>query len=134
MIMIIQIAQIFKKGMKLIIDNSCSFRCRFGDKKTAAWLVTNLMKAKQFLGSGIRKTFSDILEQNNDYCDTLDLRRGWVGEVMFFVLQVPDYKSIMLIYLYILYIKIRCFSVCYCCWGIECHIVYRFRKIWYALT
>ncbi len=46
--------------------------------------------------------FSDISERNNDYSDTLDFRRGWVGEdVTFFVSKVPDYKSAMLIYLYI---------------------------------
>ncbi len=45
--------------------------------------------------------FSDILEGNNDYSDTLDFRRGWmeqVGLVTFFVLEVSDYKSAMLIY------------------------------------
>ncbi len=48
--------------------------------------------------------FSDISERNNDYSDTLDFRRGWVGEVgvvTFFNLKVPDYESAMLIYLYI---------------------------------
>ncbi len=47
---------------------------------------------------------SDISERNNDYSDTLDFRRGWVGElgmVTFLVLKVPDYESAMLIYLYI---------------------------------
>ncbi len=46
--------------------------------------------------------FSDISEWNNNYSDTLDFRRGWVGEVgvvTFFVLKVPDYESAMLIYL-----------------------------------
>ncbi len=38
--------------------------------------------------------FSDISERNNDYSDTLDFRRGWVGVVTFFVLKVPDYESI----------------------------------------
>ncbi len=33
--------------------------------------------------------FSDILERNNDYSDTV---------VTFFILEVPDYKSVMLIY------------------------------------
>ncbi len=40
---------------------------------------------------------------NNDYSDTADFRRGWVGEVgvvTVFVLKVPDYESAMLIYLY----------------------------------
>ncbi len=42
---------------------------------------------------------SDIAEGNNDYSDTLDFRRGGeVGVVTFFVLEVPDYKSAMLIY------------------------------------
>ncbi len=45
--------------------------------------------------------FSDISERNNDYSDTLDFRRGWVGVVTFFVLEVPDYASAMLIYFYI---------------------------------
>ncbi len=52
---------------------------------------------------------SDISERNNDYSDTLDFRRGWVGEVAvvtFFVLKVLDYESAMLIYLYIIYIKL----------------------------
>ncbi len=44
---------------------------------------------------------SDISEWNNYHSETLDFRRGWVGEVTFFVLEVPDYKSAMLIYLYI---------------------------------
>ncbi len=37
--------------------------------------------------------FSVISERNNDYSDTLDFRRGWVGEVgvvTFVVLKVPD--------------------------------------------
>ncbi len=45
--------------------------------------------------------FSDISKQNNDYSDTLDFRKGWVGEVgvvTFFILEVLDYKSAMLIY------------------------------------
>ncbi len=48
--------------------------------------------------------FSDISERNNNYSDNLDFRRGWVGEVgvvTFFVLEVPDYESAMLIYCYI---------------------------------
>ncbi len=48
--------------------------------------------------------FSDNSERNNDYSDTLDFRRGWMGEVgvvTFFVLKVPDYESAMLIYFYI---------------------------------
>ncbi len=48
--------------------------------------------------------FSDISEQNNDYSDTLDFRRGWVeevGMVTFRVLEVPDYESATLIYFYI---------------------------------
>ncbi len=42
---------------------------------------------------------SDISERNNDYSDTLDFRRrvGEVEVVTFFVLEVPDYKSVMLI-------------------------------------
>ncbi len=47
--------------------------------------------------------FSDISEQNNDYSDTLDFRRwsvGEVGVVTFFILEVPDYESAMLIYMY----------------------------------
>ncbi len=39
------------------------------------------------------KVFSDILERNNDYSDTLDFRRwrvGLVGVVMFFVFEVLD--------------------------------------------
>ncbi len=50
--------------------------------------------------------FSDISEWNNDYSDTFDFRRGWVGElgvVTFFVLKVPDYKSAMLIYFIYIY-------------------------------
>ncbi len=43
--------------------------------------------------------FSDILERNNDYSDTLDFRRGSVGVFAVFVLEVPDYKFAMLIYL-----------------------------------
>ncbi len=49
------------------------------------------------------RIFSDISERNNDYSDALDFRRGWVGElgvVTFFVLEVPDNKFAMLIYLY----------------------------------
>ncbi len=45
--------------------------------------------------------FRDVSEQNNDYSDTLDFKRGWVGEVRvvtFFILEVPDYKSAMIIY------------------------------------
>ncbi len=45
--------------------------------------------------------FSDISERNNDYSDTLDFKREWVGEVAvvtFFVLEVPDFKSAMLIW------------------------------------
>ncbi len=45
------------------------------------------------------KIFSDILERNNNYSDTLAFRRGWVGEVTLFVMEVVDYKSAMLIYL-----------------------------------
>ncbi len=40
--------------------------------------------------------FSDISERNNDYSDTLDFRKGRVGEVgvvTIFVLKVPDYYS-----------------------------------------
>ncbi len=43
----------------------------------------------------------DISERNNDYSDTLDFRRGEVRVVTFFVLEVPNYKSTMLIYFYI---------------------------------
>ncbi len=46
--------------------------------------------------------YIDISDRNNDYSDTLDLRKEWVGEVgvvTFFVLEVLDYKSAMLIYL-----------------------------------
>ncbi len=43
--------------------------------------------------------FSDILEKN-DYSDT-QLQKGVSGVVTFFILEVPDYKSAMLIYLYI---------------------------------
>ncbi len=53
--------------------------------------------------------FSYISERNNDYSDTLDFRRGWVGEVgvvTCFVLKVPDYESAMLIYL--------CICICIC--------------------
>ncbi len=45
---------------------------------------------------------NDILEWNNDYSDTLDFRKEWVGEmgvVTFFVLEVPDYESAMFIYI-----------------------------------
>ncbi len=48
--------------------------------------------------------FSNISERNNDYSDTLDFRRGSVGEVglvTFFVLEFSDYESVMLIYLYV---------------------------------
>ncbi len=45
--------------------------------------------------------FSDISEQNNDYSDTLDFRRGRGGGGHVFVLEVPDYESAMLIYFYI---------------------------------
>ncbi len=46
--------------------------------------------------------FGDISERNNDCFDTLDFRRRWEGEVLvtFFVLEDPDYKFAMLIYLY----------------------------------
>ncbi len=47
------------------------------------------------------KVISDISERNNDYSDTLDFRRGWVVVVTFFIFEVPDYKSTMLIYSYI---------------------------------
>ncbi len=55
---------------------------------------------------GMKKVFvfSDISERNNDYSDTHDFWRGWVGEVgvlRFFVLKVPDYESAMLMYFYI---------------------------------
>ncbi len=56
------------------------------------------------LVSAIHVVFSDILEQNNDYSDAHDFRREWVGKVgvvTFFILEVPDYKFAMLIYLYI---------------------------------
>ncbi len=43
--------------------------------------------------------FSDISERNNDYSDTLYFRRGEVGVVTFFVLEVPDYEAAMLIYI-----------------------------------
>ncbi len=47
--------------------------------------------------------FSDISEQNDDYSDTLDFRRvewgRWGSHV--FVFKIPDYKSVMLLYLYI---------------------------------
>ncbi len=47
--------------------------------------------------------FSDILERNNKWLLwPRDFWRRWVGEVgvvTFFVLEVPDYKSAMLIYL-----------------------------------
>ncbi len=42
--------------------------------------------------------FSDILERNNDYSDSLDFRKGeWgeVGVVTFFILEVSDYESTM---------------------------------------
>ncbi len=62
--------------------------------------------ASVFLNIGLRYSFcfnfffSDISERNNDYSDTLDFRRGRVGEVgvvTFFVLEVSDYKSATLI-------------------------------------
>ncbi len=57
---------------------------------------------------------SDISERNNDYSDTLDFRRGWLGEmavVTFFILVVPDYESVMLIYFFIyIYICIRSYD------------------------
>ncbi len=49
-------------------------------------IAFDLLSIKQFL------IFSDILERNNNYSDTLDFRRKWVGEVTFFVLKVPDYE------------------------------------------
>ncbi len=52
--------------------------------------------------SSIRSIFNDISERNNDYSDTLDFRRWWVEEVgfvTFFVLEVPDYKSAMFLYI-----------------------------------
>ncbi len=45
--------------------------------------------------------FSEILKQNNDYTHTLEFGRGWLGEVRivtFSILEVPEYKSAMLIY------------------------------------
>ncbi len=52
----------------------------------------------QFAPKGICPLFSDISERNNDYSDTLDFRRRGGGGVMFFVLEVPDNESVMLIY------------------------------------
>ncbi len=46
------------------------------------------------------------MERNDDYSDTHDLGGGWMGEVgviTFFILEVPDYKSAMLIYYLYLY-------------------------------
>ncbi len=43
--------------------------------------------------------FSGISERNNDYSDILDFGRERVRVVTFFVLEVPDYKSAMLMYL-----------------------------------
>ncbi len=54
--------------------------------------------------------FSYISERNNDYSDPLDLRRGWVGVVTFFVLEVLDYKFAILIPLYTIYICIRSYD------------------------
>ncbi len=54
-----------------------------------------------YLNNGKGYFFSDILERNNDYSGALDFRRGRVEVVTFFVLEVPDYESAMLIYFYI---------------------------------
>ncbi len=51
--------------------------------------------------SKIARLFRDISERSNDYSDTIEFRRGRVREVevvSFFVLEVPDSKSWMLIY------------------------------------
>ncbi len=42
--------------------------------------------------------FSDISERNNDYFDIPTSEGGEWGVVTFFVLEVPDYESAMLIY------------------------------------
>ncbi len=46
--------------------------------------------------------FSNDISEGNNYCsDTLDFSRGQVekvGVVTFFILEVTDYKSTMLIY------------------------------------
>ncbi len=57
--------------------------------------------------------FSDISERNNDYSDNLGFKRRRVGEgeVKFFVLEVPDNKYAMLIYLYI-YISMVTYLTC----------------------
>ncbi len=44
--------------------------------------------------------FSDISERNNDYSGTLRSEEG-EGGGHFFVLEVPGYKSVVLIYVYI---------------------------------
>ncbi len=49
----------------------------------------------------MKSGLSDILEQNNDYSDTLDFRRGIVGVVRFFILEVPDYNSAMNVNIYV---------------------------------
>ncbi len=43
----------------------------------------------------IKFFFSDISERTNDYSDTLAFRRGWVGEVTFFVLKVPGLSELI---------------------------------------
>ncbi len=56
-----------------------------------------------FLMFSIYIFFSNILEGNNGYSNTRGFRRGQVGVVMFFILEVinSQIRNVMLIYLYI---------------------------------
>ncbi len=80
-----------------------------GNRKLSKWVQTPDYFEKKIAIRKIVEWYfspicSDISERNNDYFDTLDFRRGWVGEVgvvTFFVLEVLDYESAMFIYIYI---------------------------------
>ncbi len=37
---------------------------------------------EDWVGGALLPFFSNISEENNDYSDTLDFRRGWLGEVV----------------------------------------------------
>ncbi len=98
---------IILSGIKILSAICCSIDIRY--KSYSHRLPFSLWFTNYLAHNYI---FSDISEWNNDYSNTLDLRRGWVGEVvvvMFFVLEVPDYESAMLIYLYTC-IYVQCVS------------------------
>ncbi len=47
--------------------------------------------------------FSDISERNTDYSDTLDFRKSRRWQVLFFVSEVTDHESLMLIWVPVLH-------------------------------